>query len=169
MEAILFAKQGYTIILVGHEGHDEVIGTMGEAPDKIVLVDTPQDVEKLKLDDPDKVAVITQTTLSLDDTKETIQAIKKKFPRESKRIPKIGEKYVRIIDKNSDYEEIYYNCEVVDPKDMTDYYDDLSVEERKSLVFAMKYKRLEYDNSVISENDYQYFGQDEFSYLKLES
>src|SRR6185436_789972 len=72
MEAILFAKQGNTIILVGHEGHDEVVGTMGEAPDRIVLVDTPEDVEKLVVEDPDKVAVITQTTLSLDDTKDTI-------------------------------------------------------------------------------------------------
>jgi len=81
MEAILFAKQGYTIILVGHEGHDEVIGTMGEAPGKIVLVDSPKDVEELKIENPDKVAVITQTTLSLDDTKDTISAIKKKFPK----------------------------------------------------------------------------------------
>ena len=81
MEAILFAKQGRTIILVGHEGHDEVVGTMGEAPEKIVLVDTPADVENLVLEDPEKVAVITQTTLSLDDTKDTIAAIKKKFPK----------------------------------------------------------------------------------------
>lgn len=81
MEAIMFAKQGYTIILVGHEGHDEVIGTMGEAPGKIVLVDLPQDIEKLQVPDPNKVAVITQTTLSLDDTRETIEAIKKKFPK----------------------------------------------------------------------------------------
>ncbi|OGR82118.1 MAG: 4-hydroxy-3-methylbut-2-enyl diphosphate reductase [Elusimicrobia bacterium RIFCSPLOWO2_01_FULL_54_10] len=81
MEAILFAKQGNTIILVGHEGHDEVVGTMGEAPERIVLVDTPEDVEKLQVENPDKVAVITQTTLSLDDTKDTIAAIKKKFPK----------------------------------------------------------------------------------------
>jgi len=81
MEAILFAKQNRTIILVGHEGHDEVVGTMGEAPDRIALVDTPEDVEKLEVEDPDKVAVITQTTLSLDDTKDTIDAIKRKFPK----------------------------------------------------------------------------------------
>lgn len=81
MEAILFAKQGRTIILVGHEGHDEVVGTTGEAPERIVLVDTPEDVEKLQVEDPDKVAVITQTTLSLDDTRETIEAIKRKFPK----------------------------------------------------------------------------------------
>lgn len=81
MEAILFAKQGRTIVLVGHEGHDEVVGTMGEAPDKIVLVDSPADVEELEIKDPDKVAVITQTTLSLDDTKDTISAIRKKFPK----------------------------------------------------------------------------------------
>ncbi len=81
MEAIMFAKQGKTIILVGHEGHDEVVGTMGEAPDRIVLVDTPEDVERLEIENPDEVAVITQTTLSLDDTKDTIAAIKKKFPK----------------------------------------------------------------------------------------
>ncbi|MBI2118284.1 MAG: 4-hydroxy-3-methylbut-2-enyl diphosphate reductase [Elusimicrobia bacterium] len=81
MEAILFAKQGCTILLVGHEGHDEVIGTMGEAPEKIILVDSPEDVEKLQVDDPEKVAVITQTTLSLDDTRDTIEAIKRKFPK----------------------------------------------------------------------------------------
>ena len=81
MEAILFAKQGCTILLVGHDGHDEVVGTMGEAPDRIILVDTPEDVEKLEVEDPNKVAVITQTTLSLDDTKDTIAAIKKKFPK----------------------------------------------------------------------------------------
>lgn len=80
MEATLFAKEGRTIILVGHKGHDEVVGTMGEASDRIVLVNTPADVEKLKVQDPNKVAVLTQTTLSLDDAKETIQAIKKKFP-----------------------------------------------------------------------------------------
>ncbi|MBI1979632.1 MAG: 4-hydroxy-3-methylbut-2-enyl diphosphate reductase [Elusimicrobia bacterium] len=81
MEAILFAKQGRTILLVGHQGHDEVVGTMGEAPEKIVLVDTPADVEKLEVEDPEKVAVITQTTLSLDDSKATIDAIKQKFPK----------------------------------------------------------------------------------------
>ncbi len=81
MEAIMFAKEGRTIILVGHEGHDEVVGTMGEAPERIVLVDTPEDVEKLEVENPDMVAVITQTTLSLDDTKDTIAAIKKKFPK----------------------------------------------------------------------------------------
>ncbi len=81
MEAIMFAKQGKTIILVGHEGHDEVVGTMGEAPERIVLVDTPEDVWKLEVENPDEVAVITQTTLSLDDTKATIDAIKQKFPK----------------------------------------------------------------------------------------
>lgn len=80
MEAVLFAKQGRTIILVGHPGHDEVIGTMGEVPDRMVLVSTPGDVERLQIQDPDRVAVITQTTLSLDDTKDTITAIKRKFP-----------------------------------------------------------------------------------------
>jgi 4-hydroxy-3-methylbut-2-enyl diphosphate reductase len=81
MEAIMFAKQGYTIILVGHAGHDEVVGTMGEAPDKIRIVHTPDDVEALQVADPNKVAVITQTTLSVDDSKDAVQAIRKKFPK----------------------------------------------------------------------------------------
>jgi len=81
MEAILFAREGYTILLVGHEGHDEVVGTMGEAPERIILVDTPADIENLRVENPAKVAVITQTTLSLDDTRDTIAAIKEKFPK----------------------------------------------------------------------------------------
>lgn len=79
-EAIQFAKQGCTILLVGHEDHDEVIGTMGEAPNRIRLIQTVEDVAAVPVDDPAKVAVITQTTLSLDDTKEIVEAIKARFP-----------------------------------------------------------------------------------------
>ncbi|PIR20353.1 MAG: 4-hydroxy-3-methylbut-2-enyl diphosphate reductase [Deltaproteobacteria bacterium CG11_big_fil_rev_8_21_14_0_20_47_16] len=79
LEAIRFAKDGYTILLVGHANHDEVIGTMGEAPDKIVLVETVEDVQNLPLANDAKVAVITQTTLSLDDCQKVIDAIKTKF------------------------------------------------------------------------------------------
>src|SRR5208283_209916 len=67
LEAIKYARDGYTIILIGHEGHDEVIGTMGEAPDQMVLVETAEDVERLVVRDPRKVAYLTQTTLSVDD------------------------------------------------------------------------------------------------------
>lgn len=80
MEAIKFAREGYTILLVGHANHDEVIGTMGEAPDKIQLVETVEDVAALQLPSDAKVAVITQTTLSLDDCQRVIGAIKAKFP-----------------------------------------------------------------------------------------
>src|SRR5262245_23511013 len=81
LEAIRYAKEGYTIFLIGHEGHDEVIGTMGEAPDRMVLVETAEDVEKLEVPDPSKVAYLTQTTLSVDDANIVIAALRKKFPR----------------------------------------------------------------------------------------
>lgn len=80
LEAIRFAKQGYTIILIGHEGHDEVIGTLGEAPECIRLVEDAEDVEKLDLANDAKVAYLTQTTLSLDDAGKVIAALKKRFP-----------------------------------------------------------------------------------------
>jgi 4-hydroxy-3-methylbut-2-enyl diphosphate reductase len=81
LEAIKYARDGYTIILIGHEGHDEVIGTMGEAPDQMVLVETAEDVERLQLPDPEKVAYLTQTTLSVDDANIVIAAIRTKFPK----------------------------------------------------------------------------------------
>ena len=81
LEAIKYAREGYTIILIGHEGHDEVVGTMGEAPDRMVLVETAEDVERLEVPDPDKVAYLTQTTLSVDDANVVIAALRKKFPR----------------------------------------------------------------------------------------
>jgi len=80
-EAIRFAEQGHTIILVGHEGHDEVIGTMGEAPDAITLIGAEDQVQELEVPDPTKVAVITQTTLSVDETTGIIEALKRKFPK----------------------------------------------------------------------------------------
>src|SRR3954447_13672541 len=66
LEAVKLAKTGHTIVLIGHEGHDEVLGTMGEAPDHMVLVETPEDVQRLKLPDTTKLAYLTQTTLSVD-------------------------------------------------------------------------------------------------------
>src|ERR671933_12666 len=67
-EALKFAAEGYTIVLIGHSGHEEVEGTMGEAPDSIVLVETEEDVEALDIPDPDRVAYVSQTTLSVDET-----------------------------------------------------------------------------------------------------
>ena len=80
LEAIKYASQGYTIFLIGHEGHDEVIGTMGEAPEAIVLVETPEDVADLKVADESKLAYLTQTTLSVDDANRIIDQLKKRFP-----------------------------------------------------------------------------------------
>lgn len=80
-EAIKFAKEGYTIVLIGHEGHDEVIGTMGEAPEAIVLVESAADVEKLELPAGAKLAFLTQTTLSVDEANEVIGALRVKFPQ----------------------------------------------------------------------------------------
>ena len=80
LEAIKFAKDHYTIILIGHEGHDEVIGTMGEAPEAIVLVEDMRDVDALKFDRETKLAYLTQTTLSVDDANRIIQRLKERFP-----------------------------------------------------------------------------------------
>jgi len=79
-EALKFARDGYTIVLVGHAGHEEVEGTMGEAPDHIVLVETEEDVDRLEVDDPDKVAYISQTTLSVDETRAIIARLRERFP-----------------------------------------------------------------------------------------
>lgn len=80
LEAIKYAKLGYTIILIGHQGHDEVIGTMGEAPEAIVLVETEQDVDKLEIADETKLALLTQTTLSVDDANRIIVKLRQRFP-----------------------------------------------------------------------------------------
>jgi 4-hydroxy-3-methylbut-2-enyl diphosphate reductase len=80
VEARKFAEQGYTIVLVGHGGHEEVEGTMGEAPDQIVLVESEQDVAELEVPDPNRVAFITQTTLSVGETASIIAALKDRFP-----------------------------------------------------------------------------------------
>jgi 4-hydroxy-3-methylbut-2-enyl diphosphate reductase len=80
LEAIRFAKEGYTILLIGHEGHDEVIGTIGEAPCNIRLVQDEKEVEALDLPVDAKVAFLTQTTLSVDDAEIIINALRKRFP-----------------------------------------------------------------------------------------
>ena len=81
MEAVKYAKEGYTIVLIGHEGHDEVIGTMGEAPAAMVLVESVEDVERLHLPADVKLAYLTQTTLSVDETKGIIAALRAKYPQ----------------------------------------------------------------------------------------
>jgi 4-hydroxy-3-methylbut-2-enyl diphosphate reductase len=80
VEATRFAQDGYTIVLIGHEGHEEVEGTMGEAPERIVLVQSEQDVDELEVEDPERIAYVTQTTLSVDETGAIIDRLKERFP-----------------------------------------------------------------------------------------
>src|SRR5881227_780803 len=79
-EVVKFAREGYTIVLIGHAGHEEVEGTMGEAPEHTVLVETEQDVEALDVADPDRVAYVSQTTLSVDETTAIIARLRERFP-----------------------------------------------------------------------------------------
>src|SRR5947209_16188770 len=79
-EAVKFAQEDYTIVLVGHDGHEEVEGTMGEAPERIVLVQNEQDVDQLEVPDPERVAYITQTTLAVDETSAIIARLRERFP-----------------------------------------------------------------------------------------
>jgi 4-hydroxy-3-methylbut-2-en-1-yl diphosphate reductase len=81
LEAIRYAQQGYTILLIGHAGHDEVVGTMGEAPQAIRLVRTAAEADEVSVPDPDKVAYLTQTTLSVDDAARIIDRLRQRFPR----------------------------------------------------------------------------------------
>ena len=80
VQARRYAADGYTVILIGHAGHEEVVGTMGEAPDSIVLVESVEDAELLELPDAEKIAYTTQTTLSVDETAEIILALRRRFP-----------------------------------------------------------------------------------------
>ena len=80
VEAVKFAKEGYSLILIGHRDHDEVIGTLGEAPTVTQVVGSPAEVESVTVPDPHRVAYLTQTTLSLDETRDIIDALRKKFP-----------------------------------------------------------------------------------------
>jgi 4-hydroxy-3-methylbut-2-enyl diphosphate reductase len=86
VEARRYAQDGYEIALIGHEGHEEVVGTTGEAPDAIVLVQTVEDAERVEFKDPERVAYITQTTLSVDETTAIIAVLRRRFP--SIRAPK---------------------------------------------------------------------------------
>lgn len=81
LEAIKYAREGYNIILIGHEGHDEVIGTMGEAPQSITLVETPEEVAALPFTTEDKIAYLTQTTLSVQEAAAVIESLRQRFPQ----------------------------------------------------------------------------------------
>jgi 4-hydroxy-3-methylbut-2-enyl diphosphate reductase len=81
LEAVRFAREGYTILLIGHEGHDEVVGTMGEAPHHMLLVQDAGEVERLQLPEDARVAYLTQTTLSVDDAEVIIAALRRRFPQ----------------------------------------------------------------------------------------
>jgi 4-hydroxy-3-methylbut-2-enyl diphosphate reductase len=80
VEAVKFAKEGYSLILIGHRDHDEVIGTLGEAPLVTQVVGSPEEVESLIVPDPNRIAYLTQTTLSLDETRDIIAALQTRFP-----------------------------------------------------------------------------------------
>ena len=80
LEALKYAREGYQIFLIGHEGHDEVIGTMGEAPEVMILVESEEDVDKLDVDPDAKLAYLTQTTLSVDDANRIIKRLRERFP-----------------------------------------------------------------------------------------
>ena len=80
IEAIRYARHGYTIIMIGHADHDEVIGTLGEAPDAILILDPKGDVDRLEVADPEKIACLTQTTLSLNETRHISNNLRRRFP-----------------------------------------------------------------------------------------
>lgn len=81
LEAVRFAKQGYTIILIGHRDHDEVTGTLGEAPESTILVSDVADVDRLQIKDPERMVYLTQTTLSLDETSDIVTRLRERFPK----------------------------------------------------------------------------------------
>jgi len=81
LEAVKFARQGYTILLIGHEGHEEIEGTFGEAPQSTVLIETEADAELVEVPNPDKCCYLTQTTLSLDETRGIVDILTRRFPR----------------------------------------------------------------------------------------
>jgi 4-hydroxy-3-methylbut-2-en-1-yl diphosphate reductase len=81
LEAVKFAREGFSIVLIGHKDHDEVIGTLGEVPDRSYLVETVEDVDRLNFPEPERVRYLTQTTLSLDETRDIINRLKERFPK----------------------------------------------------------------------------------------
>ncbi|MBC8106356.1 MAG: 4-hydroxy-3-methylbut-2-enyl diphosphate reductase, partial [Anaerolineae bacterium] len=81
MEVLRYARDGYTIIFVGHRNHDEAVGTVGEAPQNIIVVESAEEVDALQVADPNKLAFVTQTTLSVSDAMRVIDALKRRFPK----------------------------------------------------------------------------------------
>ena len=80
LQALRYARLGYTIVLIGHRGHDEVVGTLGKAPEQMVLVETVEDVDRLNPPDAEKVAYLTQTTLSVDEVQTIVDRLRRRFP-----------------------------------------------------------------------------------------
>ncbi len=80
LEARRFAAEGRTIVLIGHAGHEEVVGTTGQAPERTILVQDVEEARRLQVDDPDRLAYLTQTTLSVDETNEIVQVLRERFP-----------------------------------------------------------------------------------------
>jgi 4-hydroxy-3-methylbut-2-en-1-yl diphosphate reductase len=111
VEARKFAAEGYTIVLIGHEGHEEVEGTTGEAPERTVLVQTEADVDTLEVDDPDRIAYITQTTLSVDETSSIIARLKEKFPNATG--PKTDDICYATTNRQAAVKELAEHCELV--------------------------------------------------------
>jgi 4-hydroxy-3-methylbut-2-en-1-yl diphosphate reductase len=111
VEARKFAAEGYTIVLIGHEGHEEVEGTTGEAPERTVLVQTEADVDDLEVEDPDRIAYITQTTLSVDETGSIIARLKEKFP--NARGPKTDDICYATTNRQEAVKELAKHCDLV--------------------------------------------------------
>jgi 4-hydroxy-3-methylbut-2-en-1-yl diphosphate reductase len=111
VEARKFAAEGYTIVLIGHEGHEEVEGTTGEAPDRTILVQTEADVDDLEVEDPDRIAYITQTTLSVDETSSIIARLKEKFPNATG--PKTDDICYATTNRQAAVKELAEHCELV--------------------------------------------------------
>ncbi len=110
-EAQRFAQDGYTIVLVGHEGHEEVEGTMGEAPESIVLVQSERDVDTLAVADPERVAYVTQTTLSVDETGAILARLRERFP--SIVGPRTDDICYATTNRQAAVKELAVNCDLV--------------------------------------------------------
>lgn len=110
-EARRYAEKGYFMVYIGHEGHVEAEGTMGEAPERMVLVETPEDVAKLELPPHDRLAVVTQTTLSVDEVQATIAALRLKFPHME--MPKKEDICYATTNRQSAVKELAKKCDVV--------------------------------------------------------
>lgn len=111
LEAKRFAREGCTIIFVGHRGHPEPIGTMSEAPNKTFLIERADEVDSLVVPDPNRVALLTQTTLSVDDTRETVEAVKRKFPNVA--VPPRGDICYATTNRQQAAKELAKRCDLV--------------------------------------------------------